>query len=103
MGSHEHQSHAVATPLYYRDLPGGGFVAIDVCGASTAAGESTHERCEPPKSDSEVPRTRIYVERRSDQTRRAGHEPPVIAEVMGEISPSEASELYRMAADNAAL
>jgi hypothetical protein len=103
MGTQEHESHASATPLYRRELPGGGFVAIDVCSSSTLTGERAPERRELAKSDSEVPRTRIYVERRSDQTRRMGHEPPIIAEVMGEVSPSEAGELYRMAADNAAL
>jgi hypothetical protein len=103
MGTQEHESHARVTPLYRRELPGGGFVAIDVCGSSTLTGERAPERRELTKSDAEVPRTRIYVERRSDQTRRAGHEPPIVAEVMGEVSPSEAGELYRMAADNAAL
>jgi hypothetical protein len=103
MGTQEHESHAGATPLYRRELPGGGFVAIDVCGTSTLRSEHVPERRELGKGDTEVPCTRIYVERRSDQTRRAGHEPPVIAEVMGEVSPAEAGELYRMAADNAAV
>lgn len=103
MGTQGHESHAGTTPLYRRELPGGGFVAIDVCGISTLRSERVPEQREHSKGDTEVPCTRIYVERRSDQTRRAGHEPPIIAEVMGEVSPSEAGELYRMAADNAAV
>jgi hypothetical protein len=103
MDTQENERYASATPLYRRELPGGGFVAIDVCGASAPTSERVLKRGGPGANDGEVPRTRIYVERRSDQTRRAGHEPPVIAEVMGEVSPSEAGELYRLAADNAAV
>jgi hypothetical protein len=83
-----------ATALYRRDLPGGGFVAIDVC-----------ERLmrDASTGDAEVPRTRVYVERRSEENRRSGHEPPIIAEIMGVVSAAEVGELYRMAADNAAV
>jgi hypothetical protein len=104
MDTREQRNQARTTALYRRDLPGGGFVAIDVCGSSPHdVSEPVAEAGDASRSDHEVPRTRIYVERRSDQTRRSGHEPPIIAEVMGEVSPSEAGELYRMAADNVAL
>ena len=49
--------------LFHRDLPGGGYVAIDL-NAGTAA-----ERM-----------VRVVVERRGDRGRRVGHRPPVILE-----------------------
>lgn len=71
--------------LYSRDLPGGGYVAID---AQPAA--SGH-------------RVRLWVERRSDPARRAGHVPPVIVErAAGDLADAVA-ELQPIAADNLAL
>ena len=104
MEMQEQQNEITATALYRRDLPGGGYVAIDVSGSSVLeASEHRGSAQGASQREHEVPRTRIYVERRSDMNRRSGHEPPVIAEVMGEVSPSEAGELYRMAADNVAV
>lgn len=75
--------------LYERELPGGGFVAIDV------AVEQSGER--------EIPHTRVYVERRADLQRRFGHEPPVIAESeAGDTSP-EFTDFLRIARDNVAI
>jgi len=74
-----------AGPVYRRELPGGGYVAIDV-------------RREP-----EMPRTCVSVERRSRDERRAGHRPVVIAEVDGDERSPGFAELYRIAADNAAI
>ena len=72
-------------PIYRRELPGGGYVAIDV------------------KRDPDVARTRVSVERRSRDERRDGHRPVVIAEVDGDERSPGFAELYRIAADNAAI
>jgi hypothetical protein len=74
-----------AAPIYRRELPGGGYVAIDV-------------RREP-----ELARTRVSVERRSKDERRDGHRPVVIAELDGDERSPGFVELYRIAADNAAI
>ncbi len=73
--------------VYQRDLPGGGYVAIE---------HTTHF-----DGDREVPRTRVSVERRTDAERRSGHTPPVIAEVDG--VDTVGAELYSVAADNVAI
>lgn len=71
--------------LFHRDLPGGGFVAIELSGAVAA------DR-----------RVRVVVERRGDRERRAGHKPPVIHDEPW--SPDRGiGELYRMACDNVAI
>lgn len=72
--------------LYTRELPGGGYVAIEAL---------------PP--DGEVFRARICVERRSDVNRRIGHPPPVIAEASGRSRSSVFTELYQIASDNVAV
>ena len=82
------------TRLYRRDLPGAGYVVIDVAHApadelSGEVGVRSH--------------LRIYVERRASEERRAGHAPPVVAEFTGDRSAPEVGELYRIAADNVAL
>ena len=83
-----------AKQLYRRELPGAGYVAIDVT---------------QPLDDSEAApstergRIRVSVERRADETRRSGHHPPIVAEFIGDDRAPEVGELYRMAADNAAL
>ena len=71
--------------LFHRDLPGGGFVAIELSG--------------PLATDRRV---RVVVERRSDRARRSGHAPPVIHEETW--APDRGiGELYRMACDNVAI
>jgi hypothetical protein len=83
-----------AKQLYRRELPGAGYVAIDVT---------------QPLDDSESApatergRIRVSVERRADENRRSGHHPPIVAEFTGDDRAPEVGELYRMAADNAAL
>lgn len=83
-----------AKELYRRELPGAGYVAIDLT---------------QPQDGSESVRTstgsriRVSVERRADEQRRSGHHPPIVAEFTGDDSAPEVGELYRMAADNAAL
>jgi hypothetical protein len=77
--------HDNIAPVYRRELPGGGYVAIDV------------------EREPEVARTRVSVERRSKEERREGHRPVVIAEVDGDERSPAFAEIYRIAADNAAI
>ena len=72
--------------LYSRELPSGGFVMIE---AENADGGLHHAF--------------LAVERRSDPTRRAGHEPPVIAEARGTSRATVFKELYAIARDNTAI
>ncbi|MGZ8469566.1 MAG: hypothetical protein ACXW61_08625 [Gemmatirosa sp.] len=71
--------------VYTRTLPGGGFVAIDA---------------ESSEKDHHV---RLWVERRADLGRRAGHPPPVIAEAHATDLESALARLRRIAADNVEL
>ncbi|MEO6877978.1 MAG: hypothetical protein ABI205_05815 [Gemmatimonadaceae bacterium] len=72
-------------PVYRRDLPGGGYVEIDV------------------KRERELARTRVTVERRGKAERRDGHRPVIIAEADGDERSAGFADLYRIAADNAAI
>jgi hypothetical protein len=76
------------SPVYSRELPGGGFVAIDV---------------KRERGDHEHSRTRVCVERRGRYDRRVGHGPIVIAEADGDEYSPGFTELYNIAADNAAI
>jgi len=82
-----------ATELYRRELPGAGYVAIDVA----------HDDESESSRTSESGRIRVSVERRGDEKRRSGHHPPIVAEFTGDHRAPEVGELYRLAADNAAL
>ena len=62
--------------LYTRQLPGGGYVAI-----------------EATQLDTEVS-LELYVERRVDPKRRTGHQPPVVAVA------SDVGQLVRIAENN---
>lgn len=81
-----------AERLFHRDLPGGGYVAIDVADRVSTADERA---------------VRLIVERRADRGRRQGHHPPVLREerwggvVMG--AEDGFGDLYRLATDNAAI
>lgn len=81
----EQSLHDNTAPVYRRELPGGGYVAIDV------------------KRETSALRTRVSVERRSRGERRDGHRPIVIAEADGDERSPGFAELYRIAADNAAI
>lgn len=72
-------------PVYRRELPGGGYVAIDIERAAS------------------LTRTRVSVERRAILDRREGHKPIVIAEADGDERSPSFIDLYRIAADNAAI
>jgi len=105
--------------LYHRELPGGGYVAIEmVVDIETDTAEyeqvSIERRGEESRRFGHKPpaithrtgrpfRARVCVERRADAGRRDGHEPPVIAEAQGDTSHTVFGELYRIASDNAAV
>jgi len=74
-----------AERLFHRDLPGGGYVAVELT-ADTVA----------------VRVARVIVERRGDRERRHGHRPPVILEEPWK--PERGiGELYRIACDNVSI
>lgn len=75
--------------LYERDLPGGGYVAVEVVAERVG--------------DREVPVTRVSVERRQVTDRRHGHAPPVIATAEGDEASGAFLTLFEMARDNAAV
>lgn len=79
------QSSDTIGAVYWRELPGGGYVAIDI------------------EREAELARTRVSVERRAKHERRDGHRPVVIAEADGDERSPGFAELYHMAADNAAI
>jgi hypothetical protein len=81
-----HQLASTEEPsIYRRELPGGGFVAIVVA------------------REQETTRTRVSVERRAVDARRRGHPPVVIAEAEGDERSASFIDLFRIAADNAAI
>ena len=69
--------------LFTRDLPGGGYVAIE----SLPVEDGVH-------------RARVSVERRTDPERRLGHVAPIIVTLEGESQSELFEELYRIAVDN---
>jgi hypothetical protein len=82
VGSQDRRS---AERLFHRDLPGGGYVAIELVAGANA------DRM-----------ARVIVERRSSRDRRQGHRPPVILEEAWR--PERGfGELYRIACDNVAI
>jgi hypothetical protein len=105
--------------LYHRELPGGGYVAIEMVSDTIHTGEmaalvSVERRGDETRRFGHQPpsftlpagrpfRARVSVERRADASRRDGHEPPVIAEAQGDTSHTVFGELYRIASDNAAV
>lgn len=72
--------------LYMRELPGGGYVAIEAIPS------------EGPRY-----RARVSVERRADPARRAGHLPPIIAEAEGATRSIVFNDLYEIACNNVAV
>jgi hypothetical protein len=71
--------------LYSRELPGGGFVAID----SLLRSGILHAR--------------LWVERRGDPIRRTGHLPPIIAECEAADASAALEQLQPIASDNLSL
>lgn len=79
----ESSDRRAAERLFHRDLPGGGYVAIELAAPHSPSGRQV----------------RVVVERRADRARRLGHRPPVIHQE--EWQPDRGiGELYRMACDN---
>ena len=105
--------------LYHRELPGGGYVAIEMVvdietdtaeyeqvSVERRGDESRRFGHQPPSVTHRTGRpfrARVCVERRAEANRRDGHEPPVIAEAQGDTSHTVFGELYRIASDNAAV
>ena len=75
------------SPVFRRELPGGGYVVIGV---------------ERPTTDRAVARTWVWVERRSDG-RQSDTEAPIIASVDGDERSPGFTDMYRLAADTAAI
>lgn len=76
-------------PVFRRELPGGGYVVIGV---------------ERPSPDQAVPRTCVWLERRADDDRNAEYkDAPLIAAAEGDETSAGFTEMYRLAADNAAV
>jgi len=114
------REHVVSEPsrLYHRELPGGGYVAIElVYEPVVAAGiieqrlerrmdEERREGHEPPAVavlDGRPCRGRVAVERRAPGERRATGDVPVIAEVERDDVNEVFNELYQIASDNVAV
>ena len=72
--------------LYQRELPGGGYVAID----ALSRGEGRWH-------------ARLWVERRPDPARRSGHPPPIVLETDDTDLEAAVARLVAVAADNVAL
>jgi hypothetical protein len=106
--------------LYHRELPGGGYVAIEMVADVDVTDTTEFEAVQVERRGDETRRfghqppsfthaagrpfrARVRVERRAEPGRRDGHEPPVIAEAQGDTSSVVFGELYRIASDNAAV
>lgn len=88
MNSYSGSPRTLRKTLYRRNLPGGGFVNIET--DSSATQEQAH-------------RAVITVERRSDPSRRDGHNPPIVAVSEGPSAQSVFRQLLEIAADNIAI
>jgi hypothetical protein len=75
--------------VYRRNLPGGGFVNIEAEQANAPADE--------------LHRAMITVERRSDPSRRDGHNPPIVAIAEGPSAQGVFRQMLDIAADNIAI
>ncbi len=85
----ERSERASRAPVFRRELPGGGYVVIGV---------------ERATSDRAVPRTCVWLERRANDDRNAEYkDAPLIAMVEGDETSDGFTEMYRLAADNAAV
>jgi hypothetical protein len=80
---------APRAPVFRRELPGGGYVVI---GVERAAG------------DRAAPRTCVWLERRANDDRNSEYkDAPLIAVADGDETSAAFTEMYRLAADNAAV
>lgn len=76
--------------VYERQLPGGGFVAIEVTPTRNLLGQRKYLG-------------EVVVERRSQRERRQGHAAPTVAEVAAPTISSVFHELFPVAQSNAAV
>lgn len=103
--------------LYQRELPGGGYVMIellrDTVGDMALIEQTLERRVDAQRREGHAPpsiavaegrpcRGRVAVERRAGD-RRDGHEVPVIAEVERDDVGAVFNELYQIASDNVAV
>lgn len=79
-----------AEQIYLRQLPGGGFVAIEVTQLRTLLGQRRF-------------RGEVIVERRIERERREGHAAPAVAHAEGSTIASVFHELFPVAQSNAAV
>ncbi len=79
-----------AEQIYLRQLPGGGFVAIEVTQVRTLLGQRRF-------------RGEVIVERRIERERREGHAAPAVAHAEGPTIASVFHELFPVAQSNAAV
>lgn len=85
----ERSERTPRAPVFRRELPGGGYVVIGV---------------ERPTTDRAVPRTCVWLERRAGDDRNAEYQDaPLIATADGDETSAGFTEMYRLAADNAAV
>jgi len=77
--------------LYRRPMPGGGYVEVELDVRSESDGLTRRSR------------GRVVVERRGESSRRFGHQPPVIAELLSDDVEELVADLFRLARDNAAI
>jgi len=77
--------------LYRRPMPGGGYVEVELEAARDTDGQMSRLR------------GWVVVERRADSSRRFGHQPPVVAELLGDDMEELIADLFRLARDNAAI
>jgi hypothetical protein len=86
---HEATETTPRAPVFRRELPGGGYVVIGV---------------ERPTAVRSIPRTCVWVERRQNDERDAEYtDAPLIAAMDGDEQSAGFTEMYRLAADNAAV
>jgi hypothetical protein len=114
------REQVVAEPsrLYQRELPGGGYVAIELVRDTLAEGELVEQplerRGDTQRRDGHEPpaieviegrpcRGRVAVERRAPGERRGSQELPIIAEVERADVSTVFNELYQIACDNVAV
>lgn len=74
--------------LFHRDLPGGGYVAIEVFASTTTRGRAAY-------------RGEVVVERRASVERRGTHTPPVVAHVTASEPHEVLDALFPVAVSNA--
>ena len=76
--------------VYHRQLPGGGYVAIEVSPSRTFLGQRSYHG-------------EVVVERRNERERRAGHEAPIVAQADAPDLDQVFHDLFPVAHSNTAI